>query len=414
MTLFYTLIVHIIKRLLPVAGWFYPKIRPFYKGRQSQKDYQSFDKKPHDKVIWMHCASLGEFEQGRPVLEKLKEELPTYKILLTFFSPSGYEIRKNYDKVAWVCYLPWDTPRDVNIFLDYFQPDMALFVKYEIWPNTLRSLKKRQIPTVLFSGIFRAGQPYFKYHWFKQLLHSFDMFFVQDERSLQLLQDNGIKHVSLSGDTRFDRVYDISRNPVDLPLIQAFVNHHKVLVAGSTWPKDEALLVQYINQSAQPDEKFIIAPHVIDESHILQIERSLTQSYRRYSRLSSGDSVDFQVLIIDSIGLLSQLYRFAQLAYIGGGFGVGIHNILEAATYGVPILIGPNYQKFKEAKDLIQTGACISVDSVEQGVKSIERLMADTDLCHSLGQESQAYISAHTGATSSVVNYVLEQQNMST
>jgi 3-deoxy-D-manno-octulosonic-acid transferase len=334
------------------------------------------------KTAWFHAASLGEFEQARPVLEAFRLRHPDYKILVTFFSPSGYEVRKNYPLADMICYLPPDLPRNVNRLLNTVKPDIVFFVKYEFWFNYLNALRKRGVRTYIFSTIFRPDQYFFKWYgrWFRrQLGRCFTHLFVQNDESLQLLQSHGIGQCSLAGDTRFDRVHEIAEQAVRNELVEKWLGDTPacVLVAGSTWPPDEELLARFAKMPPRP-LRIILAPHVINEEHLKQIEALFPNSIR-YSRLSA---FDFQqptppVLIIDNIGMLSQLYRYAHVAYIGGGFGVGSHNMLEAITFGKPVIFGPNYQKFKEASDIVALGGGWSISSGNDLLHTLGPLVAD-------------------------------------
>jgi 3-deoxy-D-manno-octulosonic-acid transferase len=394
--------------LLPVIAVFNPKIRLFVNGRK-----QTFDKlqkaiQPTDKTVWIHCASLGEFEQGRPIIEKIKAVYPHYKVIVSFFSPSGYEIQKNYALADAVVYLPLDTTTKAKRFVALAHPTLAIFVKYEFWPNLLAVLRHKNIKTILVSGIFRKEQYFFKKNkrWFKNSLQTFTRFFVQNEDSVTLLKSIGFSNVTENGDTRFDRVLEILKNKKELPLLNQFTKGHHILVAGSTWAKDESLLVKYINSNARDDEKFIFAPHNIKPDDIEQLKKSLTKKTLLYSQANAQNINNVQVLIIDSIGILTQVYAYADVAYVGGGFGVGIHNILEPATYGVPILIGPNYQKFQEANDLILHKGCFEIDNDQQLKKLLQKLKTNTEFRTNSGQIAFDYIKKNSGATKKIVEYV--------
>ncbi len=408
MQILYTILVALAQAFLPVVAIFNPKIKQFYKGRK-----QTFDKlqtaiEPNDKTIWMHCASLGEFEQGRPVLEALKEQYPTYKIILTFFSPSGYEIRKNYPLADVIVYLPIDSLKNARRFVKTTHPDLAIFVKYEFWPNLLNTLRHKKIRSILISGIFRENQVFFRKNkpWFRKPLQSFSHFFVQNDYSVALLKSIGFSNVTNNGDTRFDRVYKILQNRKRLEFIAGFTKNHHTLVAGSTWPKDEALLVKYINEKATDQERFIIAPHNISTAGLEQLKKNLTPKTLLYSQAQTQNNTAAQVLIIDSIGILSQVYAYADVAYVGGGFGAGIHNILEPATYGIPIVMGPNYQKFQEATDLIQLKACFEIDNYNQLEKILQKMRKNPIFRQNSGKTATEYIQKNRGATKKIMEYV--------
>ena len=429
---------------LMVKGWREFGIRNSEFGDVRMQHNNSELKTQNSKLAWFHAASLGEFEQARPVLEAFRERHPEYKVRGTFFSPSGYEVRKNYAGADRVCYLPMDTPRNVRRFLDTYRPDMAFFVKYEFWFNYLGELKKRGIPTYIFSAIFRENQYFFKWYggWFrKQLKTSFTHLFVQNEESLHLLQGIGIEHCSLAGDTRFDRVHQIALAAEGDEVVERWLDGYDshVLVAGSTWPPDEALLskvtevlsnkvtkshsaTQPLSHSATPILRIILAPHVIGEEHLRQIERLFPDSVR-YSKVTEllsnkvteshsatqplSHSATPQVLIIDNIGMLSKLYRYATVAYIGGGFGVGIHNILEAVTFGKPVFFGPNYHKFQEAHDIIARGGGWSIRGeydMEEG--DFKRLMTDDKALHTASQACTDYMNENLGSTEKILKEI--------
>jgi len=350
---------------------------------------------PNANYVWFHAASLGEFEQGRPVIEKLKLEQPDRKILLTFFSPSGYEVRKNYAGADIVCYLPLDTPSNAKRFVKLVKPSKAIFIKYEFWPNYLLALQAAKVPVFSISAIFRPQQVFFKWYgkWYRDLLSTFKHIFVQDLSSLQLLAESIITDVSVAGDTRFDRVYDLFQQAKQLPLIEEFCKGKQVLVAGSTWGKDEELLVQYLN--LHPDIKLILVPHEIHQAHITEISKLLNGNFVRYSDANSENLKTTNCLVVDVIGILSSIYRYANVAYIGGGFGVGIHNTLEAAVYGVPVVFGPNFQKFREARDLISIGGAFSISNFVILEAQIDQLFKSNEA----GKKAGEYVKNNTGAT---------------
>jgi 3-deoxy-D-manno-octulosonic-acid transferase len=407
MQILYNILIALTSAVIPVIALFNFKMRLFYKGRKETFSKLKKNISSKDKTIWMHCASLGEFEQGRPVLEKLKKQYPDYKLILSFFSPSGYEVQKNYPIADAIVYLPLDTPANARKFLDAIHPNLSFFVKYEFWPNILSELKNRKLKTFLISGIFRKEQVFFKKNkiWFRDTLTAFTHFFVQNKTSQDLLKSIGLENVSLCGDTRFDRVTTLVKNKKDLPIIASFSNKQHVLVAGSTWAKDETILIDYINNKAQNNEKFIIAPHNIKKEDIDKLQSSLRVKSLLYSKANTDNIKDIQVLIIDSIGLLSSVYAYAKLAYVGGGFGAGIHNILEPATYAIPILIGPNYHKFKEAVDLIAINACFVIDSQEKLNLQLQTFYQDQALLLDTGTKSLQYIQKNIGATDCILNY---------
>lgn len=399
-------------------AWVVSLIAPFHRKarlmRAGQRQTEGILRERIDRrarYIWFHAASLGEFEQGRPLMERIKATHPSYKILLTFFSPSGYEVRKNYKGADVVCYLPFDTPERVNRFLDLANPAVAIFIKYEFWGNYLRALRKRGVPTYIISSIFRRDQLFFQWYGYpyRKLLTCFTHLFVQDKKSVEVLAENGIHNVTETGDTRFDRVLDVCHEAKLLPLVERFVAGKEgtekpafVLVAGSSWPPDEAVFIPYFH--AHPEMRLIIAPHEIHEEHLRGIEAMLKRPSIRYSQVKSADDLAGKdCLIIDCFGLLSSIYRYGQFAYIGGGFGVGIHNTLEAAVYGVPVFFGPNYKRFREAVDLVASKAGIEVKSAEDFQASMDGLLADPERLKAVSAAAANYVAGNAGATNIVM-----------
>ncbi len=410
----YSILIHFYAFVVSLIAPFHRKARMMRAGQR--KTYRTLREniKSGEKYIWFHAASLGEFEQGRPMMEKIKAEYPEYKILLTFFSPSGYEVRKNYPGADVICYLPFDTPCRVNKFLDLARPVAAVFIKYEFWGNYLSALKKKGIPTFIISTIFRREQLFFQ--WFgapyRKMLHCFTHLFVQDEYSKKLLAEYGITNVTIAGDTRFDRVQDIRNAAKELPLIDSFVhdgegNERFTLVAGSSWPQDEAFLLPYFNR--HEEMKLIIAPHEIHAEHLAAIESQLRRPSIRLSQVrSAADLQGKDCLIIDCFGLLSSLYRYGQVAYIGGGFGAGIHNTLEAAVYGIPVLFGPKYHKFKEAKDLIAAGGGFALQNGSEFDARMDELMASEPKRKQAGRAAGDFVHSRTGATALILPQIIK------
>lgn len=353
-----------------------------------------------DRVIWIHAASLGEYEQGLPILEQLKLAYPNHKVLLTFFSPSGYEVKKNSSPADITTYLPFDIPGKVNSFLNAVRPDMAIFIKYEIWPNYLFELHKRAIPSILISARFSPDKIYFKNYggFMREALRSFSHLYVQDKPSKELLDKIGIKNVSIAGDTRLDRVAEILKRDNTLDVISSFCKGKKCLVAGSTWPEDERILTNYINH-APNDQKFIIAPHTIKESHIQSLCQSIDKKTVLYSKISLVLENDVQVIIVDTIGLLTKIYSYASIAYVGGGFATGLHNTLEPAVFGIPVVVGPKYQGFLEAEQLVQLGGILPIQDKEEFNNSINRLFKDPQERKSIGEINSQYILNNKGAS---------------
>lgn len=362
---------------------------------------------PEDKVVWIHAASLGEFEQGRPVIEKIREQQPEYKILVTFYSPSGYEIRKNYAGADYIFYLPIDTPGNAKKFLDVAHPEIAIIVKYEFWLNLLSELKRRGVRTYLISAIFRRNSIFFRSYgsiW-RQALDSFEQMFVQNDESKELLHEIGFDNVVVAGDTRFDRVAEIARNVKKVPIVERFKGDSPLFVAGSTWGPDEEILQTLINDN--PQIKFVVAPHEMENSRIERIIAQTKGGAVRYTCCNEvSDFSKTQVLILDTIGILSSVYGYATWSYIGGGFGVGIHNTLEAATFGLPIAFGPNYQKFKEARDMVALGAATKVESAEDLSAWFAPLRDDKSALQRAGSAAKSYTQRNQGATSLIMKIV--------
>jgi 3-deoxy-D-manno-octulosonic-acid transferase len=376
------------------------KAKLMEEGRRNVLNLLRERRNPADRYVWFHAASLGEFEQGRPLMELLRREHPEYKILLTFFSPSGYEVRKNYAGADIICYLPYDCPSAVRRFVDIVRPEQVFFVKYEFWGNCLEELHRRGIPVYLISGIFRQRQAFFKPYGgvLRPALSCFTHLFVQDEESRRLLASIGVERVTVCGDTRFDRVLDINRAAKVLPWAEKFGEGCGcVLVAGSTWPKDEDIILAHFN--AHPEMKLIIASHEIHEERIQQIISKLKRPYMRYTQMDESRLSEVDCLIVDAIGFLSSIYRYGQVAYVGGGFGVGIHNTLEAAVYGMPVVFGPNHQAFREALGLLAAGGAATIATAEEYDAVMSRWMTDADALRSAGEKAGEYVQQNAGAT---------------
>lgn len=404
----YSIIVAIAGLLFQIVAVFVPKIRLFVSGREDVFPTLKAKIKTEDKTIWFHAASLGEYEQGLPVIEKIKEKYPTHKIIVSFFSPSGYEVRKNNTVADTTVYLPLDTINNAKKFIELVHPEMAFFIKYEFWPNYLSELKKRNIPTYLISGIFREKQAFFRWYggFYRKALESFTHFFVQNESSLQLLQRLGIHNATISGDTRFDRVASIVEKDNSLDYIGRFKANKTTIVVGSSWPKDEELLLDYINSSTQ-DCKFIIAPHNIKPEQIQYFKTNCTKKTLLFSEKENKDMANYDVFIIDTIGILTKIYSYADIAYVGGGFGhPGVHNILEPATFGIPIVIGPNYSHFAEAIDLVRLGGCISISNTEQLNAILTELIVDSESRKCKGSISTNFVQNNAGAVARIMKKI--------
>lgn len=408
MILLYNLSIVIYSFLIKLAAPFNLKARQINKGRQ--RAFQSLASRINSNrpVIWVHCASLGEFEQGRPLIEAIKKEQPQYQVLLTFFSPSGYEIRKNYDLADYICYLPADTKSNAQKLIQLINPEKVFFVKYEFWFHYINELKKNNIPLYLVSAIFRENQLFFKNSpwakWYRKMLSGFTHFFVQDDQSVELLERLGINNTTKAGDTRFDRVAEIAKNGKDIPLVEKFKNNQQLIVAGSSWKPDEELLAQYIH--AHPGVKFILAPHETKRMNIDRLINLLKTSVVCFTEANAKTIHDHQVLIIDTIGLLSSIYRYADLAYIGGGFGVGIHNTLEAAIYGMPVIFGPNYHKFNEATSMVKLQIAYPIDNYTQLKNVLDTLLADTSKKEAIAAKCSHYTNQNLGATQTIMTSV--------
>ncbi len=411
MVFLYNISIFVYSQLLWFFSLFNEKAKLFVNGRKGweYRVQRQIDK--NAKYLWFHCASLGEFEQGRPVIEELKRQFPEYKIVLTFFSPSGYEIRKNYELAHVVAYLPLDTKRNAKKFLEIVQPEKAFFVKYEFWHHYISELKNRKIPLFAISAIFRETQQFFKPtpwgKWYRKMLFKFEHIFVQNEKSAELLKSMGLTNFTVSGDTRFDRVAAIAKSSKELPLVEKFKGNLPLVVAGSTWKPDEELLAKLINQSS--GIKFIIAPHEVSATNINRLQQMLTKPTLLFSKLQNQETDKVDVLIIDSIGILSSVYRYGNIAYIGGGFGVGIHNILEAATFGLPVVFGPNYKKFKEAVDLVSEGGAFTIENYEALHHVLNRLSSQKNELEKASKIGRDYIGKNVGSTQIIIKKVFNR-----
>ena len=408
MVLFYNLGIFFYSLAIKFSSLFNAKAALFVNGRKGWEKQLKGKIIAGEKYHWFHCASLGEFEQCRPVIEEVKSKLPECKVLLTFFSPSGFEIRKNYTEADVICYLPIDTKKNARRFLDITKPEKALFVKYEFWYHYINELKNRNIPLYAISAIFREKQQFFQSSlwgkWFRKMLFSFQHFFVQNEKSAKLLKQIGLSNYTIAGDTRFDRVVKIAESSKEIPIVEKFKNNQPLIVIGSSWKMDEEILIPYINRSV--NIKFIIAPHEVTESNINRIINNLEKSTIRFSNVGENTIYEHQVLIIDSIGLLSSIYKYADMAYIGGGFGVGIHNILEAATYGMPVVFGPNYKKFDEACNLIKAGGAFSVNTYPELEAVFIKYINNPDELKKTSKISLGFVKNNQGATSFIIKKV--------
>ena len=398
----YSFIIYLMLLGCRIASLFSPKVRTMMRGHADT--WRKLRKlSGSDRYVWFHAASLGEFEQGRPLMERLRRQHPEKKILLTFFSPSGYEVRKNYDGADLICYLPIDTPLNARRFVRLVRPEAAYFIKYEFWRNYLDALYRRGVPTYSVSSIFRPGQVFFRWYGrrYARVLHHLTHLYVQNESSRLLLRQIGVTQVTVVGDTRFDRVIDIRNAAKPLPLVERFAGCWKVLVAGSTWQPDEDLIIPYFN--THDTLKLVLAPHVVSEEHLRQIESKLKRPAVRYSAATPKSVAEADCLIIDCYGLLSSIYRYATVACVGGGFGVGIHNVPEAAVYGVPVIIGPNNQKFREARALIDNGGCREVRDAADFEREMNVFLTDREELTRAGKAAGDYIRDNAGATAMIM-----------
>lgn len=407
MVLFYNLSVRLYVLLIRIAAFFNPKAKQWVVGRKNIFTKLQEAISSEEDIVWFHSASLGEFEQGRPVIESFKEKYPNCKILLTFFSPSGYEVRKNYEGADYIYYLPPDFARNAKCFMDIVNPKMAFFIKYEFWHHYLKELKKRNVPTYIFSTIFRPDQLFFKSYggFHRKMLTAFTHLFVQNQESVDLLEGIGRSNVTLTGDTRFDRVYTIATGSKILPKVEGFAQGREVLIAGSTWPKDEENIIRYLNESKNA-YKYIIAAHEVDEDHINSVTSKIQKSWARYTKATKEEIDATEVLVIDCIGVLSSLYRYGTVSYIGGGFGRGIHNTLEAATFGLPVIFGPNYHKFQEAKDLIEVGASKSYENYSELKNLLDSFFEDSEKRNLSGLQSKNYVDRMRGASDKILSKI--------
>ena len=403
----YSLGIYLMALGVRVAALFKEKLRKMVQGhRATWQMLRALSGK--DTYVWFHAASLGEFEQGRPLMERLRREHPEKKILLTFFSPSGYEVRKNYDGADLVCYLPFDTPLNARRFVKLARPEAAFFIKYEFWRNYIEVLYKRGIPCYSVSSIFRENQIFFRPYGrgYARCLSRMTHLFVQNETSRRLLEGIGVTNVDVVGDTRFDRVLDIRNAAKPLPLAERFAGCWKVLVAGSSWPQDEEIIIPYFNK--HPNLKLVLAPHVVSEEHLQAIERQLARPALRYSKATPKAVAEVDCLIIDCYGLLSSIYRYASMAYVGGGFGVGIHNVPEAAVYGIPVIIGPNNKKFREAQALLRCGGCKEIAGVADFERIMDAWLSDKEALATAGKAAGSYIADNAGAADRIFSKTLQ------
>lgn len=407
MTALYNLGIRIYYLFVLIASLYNQKARYWIKGRKYWQIKMEEQISESDTIVWFHASSLGEFEQGRPIIEAYRKEFPDHKILLTFFSPSGFDIRKDYKGADYVFYLPLDTKKNAREFLRIAHPERVLFIKYEFWFQFLREIKRSRAELVLISAIFRNNQIFFKNYgkWFRRMLSFFDHIFVQDGGSFNLLQNIGIDEVTIAGDTRFDRVAQIANESKEIAIAKRFSDGYFTYICGSTWEKDEDIICKYINQSTK-GVRFIIAPHEISTSHILMLRKKIDRRVALYSEAESEAFDRVNVLIIDNIGMLSSIYRYGDVAYIGGGFGVGIHNILEAAVFGMPVVFGPNFQKFREAVELVKDGGAFPIGSFNEFKELCDNFRENAKSLKKAADATKAFVNMNMGATEAIMNYL--------
>lgn len=404
----YNISIWLYTLAIRLAAPFFPKAKLWIEGRKNIFTHIETKLKQNEQRIWFHCASLGEFEQGRPIIEKMKEKYKDVKIVLSFYSPSGYEIRKNYELADYVFYLPSDTPGNARKFVSLINPLFAVFVKYEFWYHYIESLHKKNIPLYFASSVFRPTQHFFSWYggFFRKMLGKTKHIFVQDDASLSLLKTIGIENASVAGDTRFDRVIEIASKPLSMTNVDRFVMGFPVFIAGSTWSEDEKIIRELYRSNSVQNCKFIIAPHEISQTHIDTLLSDFSPFAIRYSELSDLNAVEARVLIIDNVGLLSSLYRFGNMAYIGGGFGKGIHNILEAAVYKIPVVFGPNYKKFREASDLLGLSCAYCVHNQYDLIQVVAEIHQNNLLLEQIRLKVSSYFEKESGASHKIVNMI--------
>jgi len=401
-------LIWLAEKALPITKLFSPKMKLFVDGRNETFSILKASIKPEDKVVWFHVASLGEYEQGLPIINSVKELFPTHRIVLSFFSPSGYEVKKKSTPADAVVYLPLDTAANAKKFLDLTHPYLSIFIKYDFWPNILNELKRRNIATLLVSGGFREDQVFFKsdISWFKKPLEAFDHFFVQNENSKQLLNSIGFKNVTISGDTRFDRVSNQLQQDNSLDFIEEFIDDKLCIVAGSSWPEEEEYIQKFLLQNNQ-DIKFIIAPHTIDSERIQKFQKNITAASITFSERNQENLANYQVLILDTIGLLTKVYSYATIAFVGGAVGTtGLHNILEPAAFSIPIITGNNFENFPEAQKLQALNGLFAVKSSEEFNAVLIRLIEDVSFRKNTGEIAGNFIENNRGATNIVTTYL--------
>jgi 3-deoxy-D-manno-octulosonic-acid transferase len=409
MRLFYNIGICIFILIVKIASIRNPKAKKWIRGRKGLFKKIRKEQDTKEKVVWVHCASLGEFEQGRPLIEEIKRKYPEKKIALTFFSPSGYEVQEDYKDADFVYYLPSDTRRNARRFIKYINPEVVFFIKYDYWFNFLSLLKKKLVPVYFVSSIFRKDQLFFKWYgkWYCKMLKKVTHFFLQNQESAELLQSLNINHFSVTGDTRFDRVAHILENVKPIREVEKFLDSQKAIIAGSSWKAEEALLMQYYR--INPGFKLIIVPHEVSVENIQRIKKQFGESAICYSEISFSNLSEKNVLIVDSYGMLTSLYQYGYIAIVGGGFGSGIHNVLEAATYGMPVIFGPKFERFKEAIDMVNHNCAFPVCNIEEFNTIMNHLLKSPSLVKTISEIASNYVKSNVGATSKILDFVFNR-----
>lgn len=411
MNLIYNLIISIYGLAVSIASSFNPKAKLWIDGRKNWEEKMKSKINTQDKIIWIHCSSLGEFEQGRPVIEKAKTEFPNHKIVVSFFSPSGYEVRKNYKDADYIFYLPLDTKRNSKSLVKILHPEILILVKYEYWYNLLKRLQKKKIPIIVISAVIKENNLFFKAwgSWFRKIISKISHFFVQEQDSKNLLESIDFHNVTISGDTRFDRVKEILKSKTELVFVEKFKGNSKLIVAGSTWPDDDEILTNFINSKLPEDWKIIFAPHNIDQKKIIQLKEKLKLPTTIYTQLNQDELINSRILIVDTIGILTKIYSYADISYVGGGFtNTGIHNTLEPAVYGIPIIFGPNYQRYFEAVELIENEAAVKFENQFEFDEKMTNLIEEKSDRERRGKISYKYIQQKPNSTIVILDYLKE------
>lgn len=414
MNIIYNLLIRLYGTAVSIASVFNPKAKLFSDGRRNWESKMLKSVAKDDRIIWVHCSSLGEFEQGRPVMEKIKTDYPNHKLAVSFFSPSGYEVQKDYKGADYIFYLPLDTPKNAKKLIKILQPEILILVKYEYWYNLLNRLQKTGIPVIVISAVIKEDSLFLRSYggWFRKIIGGISHFFVQEEDSKKLLSSIHIEQVTVSGDTRFDRVKEILESHPKLEFIEKFKGDSKLIVVGSSWPEDEIILTDYINHKLPSDWKVIFAPHNIDEKQIQQLISKLKKKTARYTRMNENELENAEVLIVDTVGMLTKIYAYADISYVGGGFTkTGVHNTLEPAVFGVPLIFGPNYKHYFEAKDLVYSGAAMAYSDKNDFFRKMDELIQNEVMREERGRAGHRYIQDKPNATKLIMNWLNDKLN---